>query len=225
MRLEWGSLTRGQVRSALEAGAICGLAVGSLEQHGDHLATDTDTFLARAALQEAAKRCSATVVELPSLPYGFSPYHARFGGTVSLSAVTLLSVMADLTQSVRLAGGRALVIVNGHGGNAGLLKCVSQEQSDREFLVSVVSYWEVARDAATNLFSEDLGDIGHAGQAETALSLALRDHGLAGESTSDIPQIRASRGCAAASDRQAAGQHGCDRQSNCGVGAPGEELL
>jgi creatinine amidohydrolase/Fe(II)-dependent formamide hydrolase-like protein len=67
------------------------------------------------------------------------------------------------------------VLVNGHGGNEGLLRSVSLEQSDSDMRVCAISYWDVAGDAARAAFSEDLGSVGHAGQVETALSLALRD--------------------------------------------------
>lgn len=173
-RFDWGSLTRTEVGQHLADGAVVALAVGALEQHGDHLPTDTDNFLVSAFLDEAAERASVDVLVLPPLPFGFSPYHQRFGGTVSLSSAGFLTILSDICASVRTAGATTLVLVNGHGGNAAPLKIVSHENSDHDFSVIALSYWDVVPREAKDLFVQDGGDIGHAGQAETSLSLALR---------------------------------------------------
>lgn len=172
--VSWGESTRSEVAELLGCGAVAAIAVGALEQHGEHLPTDTDTFFASQVLAAAAARSSGTIVLLPALPFGFSPYHVRFGGTVSLCSGTFLAVLADVCTSVREAGASALVIVNGHGGNAGLLRAVSHEQSSAAFAVVAASYWDFAPAAAREGFSDDDGHVGHAGQFETSLALALR---------------------------------------------------
>jgi creatinine amidohydrolase len=174
MRLAWSELTRREVGLAVERGAVCAIGVGSLEQHGDHLPTDTDTFMASSVLNEAADRCTSTVITLPPIPYGFSPYHMRFGGTVSLSAATFSALIRDICSSVRAAGAGLLLVINGHGGNEGLLRAVSQEETGADFSVVPVSYWNAAIQDGRRIFTVDGGFVGHAGQAETSLALALR---------------------------------------------------
>ncbi len=190
MRVEWGQHSRTEVARAFAAGAIAAVAIGSLEQHGDHLPTDTDSFLAAAATRQAADRAQSQIVELPPVPYGVSSYHARFGGTAFLSGRTLLSVMCDICDSIGLAGARGVVIVNGHGGNEGLLSAVSQECSRDGFAVASLSYWQVAPADAERLFCVDQGSLGHAGQAETSLMLALRDDLVLGDSFAFEPGER-----------------------------------
>jgi creatinine amidohydrolase len=172
--VELGSLSRSEANALLAAGRVVALPVGALEQHGDHLPTDTDAFLADSVVREAAARARSQVVVLPCLSFGISPYHARFGGTVSLSASTYIDVIRDLCTSVKVAGARTLLPINGHGGNAGALDLVSLELSDPEFSVIPISYWELAPQVAEVVFAADNGAIGHAGQAETSLMLALR---------------------------------------------------
>jgi creatinine amidohydrolase len=167
-------MARGAVAADLEGGAVAAMALGALEQHGDHLPTDTDTFLAQRLLQEAADRSATQVVLLPPLPFGFSSYHARFGATISLRAETLLAVLRDVAASVRGAGARRFLVVNGHGGNAAPLRIVGHELSDEQFSFLAISYWDLAVDAARSIFEEDNGHFGHAGQLETSLLLALR---------------------------------------------------
>lgn len=172
-RHDWGALRRDEVTALFQEGAVAALAVGALEQHGDHLPTDTDNHIVSHVLSEAADRCRSTIVALPPLPYGFSPYHIRFGATISLTAATYLTVLRDICASVRISGAGTLVILNGHGGNVSPLKMTSHELSTESFHVVAFSYWDVVADAAKVLFAED-GELGHAGQAETSLLLATR---------------------------------------------------
>ena len=60
-----------------------------------------------------------------------------------------------------------LVVVNGHGGNRGPLLTLALERGFR-----FVSYWELAAGNAAALFPTDGGSIGHAGEAETGMTLA-----------------------------------------------------
>jgi creatinine amidohydrolase len=172
--LEWGSASRDVVTAELARGTPVVLPVGALEQHGDHLSTDTDAYIATAVVREGATRARSTVVALPCLPFGVSPYHARFGGTVWLSGPTFVAVFTDICNAVREAGARVLLAVNGHGGNIGSLDTVGLTASDASFSVIPISYWDLAPEEAVKVFAADKGAIGHAGQAETSLALAIR---------------------------------------------------
>jgi creatinine amidohydrolase len=172
--VEWGSLSRDKVTAALSESAVVALPLGALEQHGDHLPTDTDAYLATSVVREAATRARSSILMLPCLPFGISPYHARFGGTVWLSGATFTAALRDVCLAVRAAGARTLLTINGHGGNAGALETVALELSDFTFSVIPISYWDLAPDVARNVFAADKGAIGHAGQAETSLLLARR---------------------------------------------------
>lgn len=92
--------------------------VGSTEQHGPHLPLDTDTRIATAVADAVAARHDGTVLVAPPLAYGSSGEHAGFPGTLSIGQAATEAVLVEL---VRSAGDevRLVVLVNGHGGNAG----------------------------------------------------------------------------------------------------------
>ncbi len=53
----------------------------------------------------------------PALPYGLTPYFTAFPGTVTLRVATYAAVLRDVLDSLKHAGFRRVLIVNGHGGN------------------------------------------------------------------------------------------------------------
>lgn len=117
------------------------LPTGSTEQHGPHLPLSTDTLIARAVADRAAKALSTgalstgapstgalstgagPVVVAPALPYGASGEHAGFPGTVSIGHEALHAVLVETVRSLALWAGR-IVLVNGHGGNVRTLDAV-----------------------------------------------------------------------------------------------------
>lgn len=100
------------------------LPVGSFEQHGSHLPLATDTIVACDVAERLSERYGLFC--LPPLTFSCSQEHEGFPGTVSLSAQTLIAVIADIRASLSRRGILRLVIVNGHGGNY-VLSNIAQE--------------------------------------------------------------------------------------------------
>lgn len=96
------------------------LPLGSVEQHGNHMPLGTDTMLAHAVSLAAAERARGAAV-LPPPWFGLSAHHMRFPGSVTLRAETLMAVAEDIVASLVQHGFRRILIVNGHGGNAGVI--------------------------------------------------------------------------------------------------------
>jgi creatinine amidohydrolase len=160
-------LTRVEAGERAQAGAVCLVPTGSLEQHGEHLPLFTDSLLAEHVCFEAARRASTDVLVTPPLWAGFSPHHLRFGATVTLSSATFAAVVRETVASLRAWCSRVLV-VNGHGGNRGPLITLGVEDG-----VESISYWELVRATRlTALFPFDLGSVGHAGEFETSEMMA-----------------------------------------------------
>ena len=90
------------------------LVTGACEQHG-YLSLHTDQRIPLALATAAAER--AGVLVAPPIPFGISPYFARYPGTISLRAQTFLAVVEDVVRSVHAQGFRRLLFANGHGGN------------------------------------------------------------------------------------------------------------
>jgi creatinine amidohydrolase len=168
-----------EVRALAQQGAVALWPVGSTEQHGTHLVTGFDLASATAVCERAATAAQAQVVLLPGLAFGASDHWLDLGATLSLQPATLLAVVLDVIRSAERSGFRRLVAVNGHAGNVGALTAALGDTSSSEIRAEVVSYWTLVdqRRLAEACLS-DAGGVGHAGEVETSIALAL-DAGLA----------------------------------------------
>jgi len=96
---DWSTLTRAEIASARDAGALAVLTVGSCEQHADHLPVDTDTLSAYRVAMLAADRCgSPHVLVLPPPSFGFSPHHRAWTCNRSPSTVAWHSKRRPATR-------------------------------------------------------------------------------------------------------------------------------
>jgi creatinine amidohydrolase len=79
------------------------VGIGSIEQHGPHLPTKTDTLIGdMLALRFALKWGNA--LQARTVPVGCSEHHLAFPGTISLKAPTLKAIKADYTESIAKQG-------------------------------------------------------------------------------------------------------------------------
>jgi creatinine amidohydrolase len=140
------------------ASSLLVVPLGATEQHGPHLPLSTDTDVAVALAARLAARRSDVVVA-PALPYGSSGEHAGFAGTLSIGAAATELVVLELVRSADAFAG--VVLVSGHGGNAGpVASAVTTLRAEgRRVLV-----WSPRVD----------GGDAHAGRTETSLLLALQ---------------------------------------------------
>jgi creatinine amidohydrolase len=103
-----------QVEAQVAQDDRCVIPVGSVEQHA-YLSLGVDMILSERVAVDAADPIGVPV--FPVLSYGITPYFRAFPGTVSLRQETALAVARDVLDSVKRAGFRRVVMVNGHGGN------------------------------------------------------------------------------------------------------------
>ncbi len=143
--------------------------VGSLEQHGAHLPLDTDT---RVAVAVAARACAgrAGVGLAPAIAIGASGEHADFPGTLSIGHVALSTLLVELGRHASLHW-PAMLLVNGHGGNAGAISDAlgKLRAEGRDGHVWHAGVRPAMLAAAGVTLSADA----HAGRVETSLMLAL----------------------------------------------------
>ena len=161
-------LTRAEAAERGEAGAVCILPVGALEQHGEHLPVGTDSLLVETVALRAAGRARADAIVAPTVWTGLSPHHVRLGVTVTIEPELLIDLVRQIVRCLR-PWFREVVIVNGHGGNRGWLGALALSEE-----CPYVSYWELVEPSLLReLFPVDLGSVGHAGQVETSAMLAV----------------------------------------------------
>jgi creatinine amidohydrolase len=152
------------------------LPLGAIEQHGPHLPYSTDLIVAQAA-GEAAVDSFGDDLDLwllPSLTYTKSNEHAWNSGTFWISATTMLAVLDDLGRCAAATGAKRLVLLNGHGGNTGLLGVASRELRLKYGLKTFLMHPMVPPDHGGASSAGELGMGIHAGIDETSMLLHLR---------------------------------------------------
>jgi creatinine amidohydrolase len=175
MRFE--ELTSPEVAALDRNRTVLILPLGSVEQHGNHMPVGTDTLLAHSVSLAAAERLQGKTVVLPPPWYGFSAHHMRFPGSITLKAETLISVAEDIVGSLVTHGFRRILIVNGHGGNGGVIDLLASTLGHRHYgkaRVAALTYFQLAREAIAALRRSEPGGMGHACEFETSMMQHLR---------------------------------------------------
>lgn len=113
------SLTRREFRQGRQQGGYRAavLALGSLEQHLEHLAVAQDITSSLLVAERAAERLYPDVLVAAPISVGVSEHHMKWGPTVSVSPQAWLSVVYDATESLVRHGVTKVLLLNGHGGN------------------------------------------------------------------------------------------------------------
>jgi creatinine amidohydrolase len=175
---ELSSVQIGQLIAAGWDTAI--VPLGATEQHGPALPLLVDSEHGAHTAIRAARTLGKTLVG-PVVTLGYSPEHAAFAGTVSLSKSTLAGVIHDIAESHARSGFRMVYFWIAHGGNNVVLQ---------EVLPTLESKWPAChvtglRDLAAYVSSTwerspleqgiQLSVSGsHAGEFETSMMLAAR---------------------------------------------------
>ena len=167
---------------AVEAAPKCLLVIplGATEQHGPHLPVGTDTMLVEAVAERAALAAanSVSVVLGPTMAFGSSAHHVRFGGTLSVTTESYYRVLMDLGRSAAAGGFRQVFFLNGHGGNHELAQLAARDLAlEHPLAVGAGSWWAMAYDALIEAGLPSIRNIpGHAGGFETAAVMAIARH-------------------------------------------------
>jgi creatinine amidohydrolase len=114
---------------------------GSYEWH-HRLPPETDFWIA----DELAKRLRAELncSLIPSSPIGCSVEHSMKKETITLSPNTFLQYVIDILKSAVNQGFTTIVIVNGHGGNSGLIDAASALVKSENPMIDlyILDIWE-----------------------------------------------------------------------------------
>jgi len=181
--------TRKEVREALQSGSLKAsiIPIGSIEQHNEHLALNTDIAMSTFISQQVALRLYPQVLVAPPCQVGYSPYHMARKGTLTLRKETLRAYIYDVAESLRAHGIRCVLVVNGHGGNGGILRGVFADwRHQLGITMDEASYWDQSTDADREGILQgyrDLRDgkldtvarqtaLNHAAEDETSLMMA-----------------------------------------------------
>ena len=164
-------MTWPEVKEALGTVDVAIIPTGSNEQHGPHMALKMDITTATAMAMKIEARLHPKALVAPPIPYGISPHHMSFPGTVSLKPETFVAVLKDVISSLKAHGIRNFLVLNGHGGNMSTLgEMMMSVRQEMEVNVAYALYWP-PRDVCAEFAVADTG--GHACDRETSWALYL----------------------------------------------------
>jgi creatinine amidohydrolase len=174
--MRWEELTSAEIDTLDRDKTVVILPLGAVEQHGNHMPLGTDTLLAQAVSLAAAAVAGDTFV-MPPPWYGFSAHHMRFPGSITLRVETIMAVVEDVVASLVRHNFRRILIVNGHGGNNGLIDVLASTLGHTHYgtaRIAALTYFVLAREAIAKLRKSRSGGMGHACEFETSMVQHIR---------------------------------------------------
>ena len=162
-------LTQPEIAAQFKKNPLVILPAGSVEQHGPHLPTGTDTFAANVIAHRVAEHMDGLV--LPATPFGVTPMHMPFEGTITLTPDTYIRVTIETCASTAKHGAKSLMILNWHEGNIPSL-AIAAESLHRQHGMSVLTVQ--ACYVAEELYGHSCNGLTHGGEIEALAVLAHR---------------------------------------------------
>ena len=175
MEIEWSRLKARELVELARRDAIVLVPIGATEQHGPHLPVQVDARLAGEVCLRAARIVARhePIVTLPSIWFGMSEHHMKFGGTITLDFETMFAVVRCVVRSLLQHGFKRMFILNGHGGNTTALENIVGELTiEHQIPLCCGTYWDIAQDAIAKILDRQKRLL-HACEAETSMMLAL----------------------------------------------------
>ena len=171
-----GDLTRTEFRERMESGTIEAAIVptGATEQHNEHLEMIHDAFHVTHVAEQAARRLHPRVVVASPVSIGVSEQWMAHIGTLTVRPEIFCEYVYDVCDSLRRAGIRNILILNGHGGNVKpIMRRIDEYRERLGVNLRFQSYWDVY-DPALVFSTMEAGRLpGHACEYETSTMLAL----------------------------------------------------
>lgn len=167
----WIHLSTTDFNSLDREKALVLLPFGATEQHGPHLPVGTDSLIVEEVLRQVAPRLEdLEALVLPTMWCTKSNEHITYTGSLYLQAETLMTMIHDITATIRSSGFKRLVLMNWHGGNSDLLAAIARDVHQRHdllvFIIDIVrSFLNPLRDIDKLVKDYDI----HAGQYETGI--------------------------------------------------------
>ena len=172
--MNWDQLTSHEI-GALDRNIPVILPVAATEQHGAHLPVATDRMIGEYFCQQLSREIPENVLILPAMAVGCSEHHMDFRGSLTLSHDTFLRQAEDILGSVAHHGFKNLIILNSHGGNSAIATVIVEHFGNRhpECRVVAATWWKITGNALFDLNETGEGGVGHAGEFETSLMMAI----------------------------------------------------
>lgn len=162
-------LTQPEIAAQFQKHPLVVLPAGSVEQHGPHLPTGTDSFAANVISHAVAERLDGLVLPGPQL--GVTPMHMPFEGTLTLTPDTYMRVVSETCASTAKHGAKYLLVLNWHEGNIPSL-AIAAEDLHRVHGMTVLTVQ--ACYVAADLYGPQCNGLTHGGEIEALAVMAYR---------------------------------------------------
>jgi len=165
-----------EVQERLKQTDVAIVPTGSNEQHGPHLPLKTDIFIASEIAKRAAERVKDDVraVVAPPIPFGYSPEHIAFPGTIWLDSETLMRIVKDVCRSLLHHGFKKILFFNGHGTNPPVMYTAINDaymiHRDPNIFLMLVNWFDLVADVISKVAETAFW---HADEVETSVLMAL----------------------------------------------------
>jgi creatinine amidohydrolase len=173
----WEELTAEDfIKAVQQAQGTCILPFGIVEKHGPSGPLGTDLINVRSTVAKAVEKEYAIV--FPAYYFGQIFEAQHHPGTIAYSSKLQMELLQETASEMARNGCSKIVIVNGHGGNNGLLQyfITTELESPRDYVV--YSYQGVGGGNAPDLpeaaKASKPGVDGHAGEVEVATVMAAQ---------------------------------------------------
>lgn len=166
------------------------LPIGTVEAHGPHAPLGTDILIPRRLSEHIENALSGRVWIAPEIPYGSTWHLAGFPGSIDVPSRIFADYVHAVVSSFAKWGIKNVVLLNGHGGNNAPLNEAATRLVDEGLTVLISNYWVDYQDA----IREIAPGVGHAGEDETSLVMAVDSRSVDLNLVGDEHQIDAPRG-------------------------------
>jgi creatinine amidohydrolase len=164
---------------ASNIGKVVVIPIGHTEQHGYHLPLSTDNLIIEAIGSGTASAVPDLAVALPTFPYGVSTHRQSFAGTLNVGGRAFEDFWLGVLDVLVGRGFDRFYLMSGHGGNCSFLVNVVKYAGERYRRIFCATAWlhtsgHIAGPVVQETRRSARGGMGHAGELETAMILALR---------------------------------------------------
>ncbi|MGI5962538.1 MAG: creatininase family protein [Lawsonibacter sp.] len=168
-----------EIKQAMEQGVdtvlIC---ASSQEQHGPHLAENTDYMIGRAVCQRVAQRLGNTLVA-PLIRPGLSNHHMEHPGSLTLRPEIFRGIVEDYVACYVKHGFRNILLCSSHGGNFSTMEDLEKDLNGKYpgvrilNTINLAAFRGMCEEADHRFHFQDGVCGGHACCLETSIMLFL----------------------------------------------------
>jgi len=148
------------------------LPIGSYEYHWS-LPLNTDTLIALCVSRKLAEKLEKVII-YPPVNYSVSIEHLECMETISVDPEVFLAYMRNIVLNLLKLKPERIVLINGHGGNKGLLTTLITElqYTASEIDIVLLDIWSAIEKIASKYFGIKVGNIVHGGLIEASIIAA-----------------------------------------------------